>query len=222
MDANGNKLKKAQSPEEKNATSMLHRLVWNLKRVINLAPGGSTRIGSLTAAYLLVRESYEEGISEEDSERYFTENFDRFWNLPFEEREIVEDAFSTLLNLEEDAPANASGAAVSTDQPAIKRTRKFAEFQVDDDTFSKFKNGKAKFRRWNQYLNLEDSSHRDIYDFARKNHRGIIVLKDSTGQMKGIRYSRKGSGNWASLKRKPKELAEAVVFNQIEVGEFNA
>ena len=50
IDANGNKLKKASTAEEKKATSMLHRLVWNLKRIINLAPGGSTRIGTMVAA----------------------------------------------------------------------------------------------------------------------------------------------------------------------------
>lgn len=213
IDASGNKLKKAETREEKNSTSMLHRLVWNLKRIINIAPGGSTRIGSMVAAYMLVKEAYESNITVDDSTKYFTENFDRVWNLPFGERDLVEDAFSVLL---EDAPAN-STAAVSTDVPVVRRPRKFAEFQVDDDVFNKFKNGKAKFRKWSEYLNLEDSAQKQIYDFARKQPRGIIVLKDSTGNLRGIRYSRKGSGNWANLKRTPKQLAESMVYNSIEV-----
>lgn len=86
----------------------------------------------------------------------------------------------------------------------MNRRRKFAEFSVDDDTFGKFKNGKSKYRKWSNYLNMEDTSHKQIYDFARANPRGIIVLKDSKGTMKGIRFSRKGSGNWANIKRKPK------------------
>ena len=214
IDAHGNKLKKASTTKEKKATSMLHRLVWNLKRIINLAPGGSTRIGSMAAAYMLVKEAYEQDMPESASIEFFNENFDRAWNLPFDEREIVEDAFSVLL---EDAPVNSTGSAVSTDTPTIKRSRKFAEFQVDDDVFNKFKNGKAKFRKWSEYLNLEDSTQKQIYDFARKQPRGIIVLKDSTGNLRGIRYSRKGSGNWANLKRTPKELAESMVYNSIEV-----
>ena len=214
IDASGKKLKKAETREEKNSTSMLHRLVWNLKRIINMAPGGSTRIGSMVAAYTLVKEAYESNITVDDSTKYFTENFDRVWNLPFGERDLVEDAFSVLL---EDAPAN-STAAVSTDVPVFRRPRKFAEFDVSDDVFDKFKNGKAKFRRWATYLNLEDVEQKKIYDFAKKNPRGIIVLKNSAGSIKGIRYSRKGSGNWANIKRSPKELAESLVYDTIDVG----
>ncbi len=207
IDANGSKLKDADTAEEKNATSMLHRLVWNIKKVFALVPGGKTRLGSLTAAYLLVRESYENKFSEEQALRYFTENFDRVWNMPFEEREFVEDALSTLL---EDSPVNATGDAVSTNIQTIRKGRKFAEFQVDDDTFGKFKNGKAKFRRWDNYLNLNDDTHKQVYDFAKKNPHGIIVLKDSTGAMKGIRYSRRGSGNWANIKRNPRQIVESL------------
>lgn len=214
IDANGNKLKKATTPEEKKSTSMLHRLVWNLKRIINMAPGGSSRIGSMVAAYILVKEAYEQDIPESASTEFFNENFDRVWNLPFEERELVEDAFSVLL---EDAPVNSTGPAVSTDVSTIKKPRKFAEFQVDDEVFAKFKNGKAKFRKWSEYLNLEDATQKQIYDFARKQPRGIIVLKNSTGDLRGIRYSRKGSGNWANLKRTPKQLAESMLYNMIEV-----
>ena len=217
IDANGNKLKKATTREEKKSTSMLHRLVWNLKRIINLAPGGSTRIGSMVAAYMLVKEAYENRLPESDSIEFFNENFNRVWNLPFEEREIVEDAFSVLL---EDTPANSTGDAVSTDTPTMKKARKFAEFQVDDEVFNKFKNGKAKFRKWSEYLNLEDESQKQIYDFARRQPKGIIVLKNSEGSLRGIRYSRKGSGNWSNIKRSPRQLAESLVYNIIEVEEI--
>ena len=120
IDENGNKIKNAETSDEKNATSMLHRLVWNIKKVFALVPGGKTRIGSLVAAYMLVRESHEMKLSEEDSLKYFNENFDKVWNLPFEEREWVEDAITTLI---EDAPANATGAEVSTNTPTVKRGR---------------------------------------------------------------------------------------------------
>lgn len=216
IDANGSKLKDAETAEEKNSTSMLNRLCWNIKKVFALVPGGKTRLGSLAAAYLLVRESVEARHTEQQAMQHFHENFDRVWNLPFEERDLVEDAFEAL---SEDAAANATGSAVSTDTPTKKArvTRRFGEFEVDDDTFNKFAKGKAKYRRWNQYLNLEDTSHKQIYDFAKKNPHGIIVLKDSKGTLKGIRYSRKGSGNWANIKRKPKQIAESVhaIYDEI-------
>lgn len=218
IDANGNKLKNAETQDEKQATNMLFRLVWNIKKVFALVPGGKTRIGSLVAAYMLVKEQHEAKHSIEEATKHFVENFDRAWGLPFEEREIVEDAFEALLM--EDAAVNASGVGavggsnVATDTPVkrAKIVRRFAQFEVDDSTFEKFKNGKSKYRRWSNYLNMEDASHKMIHDFAKKNPHGIIVLKDSKGTLKGIRYSRKGSGNWANLKRKPKNLSESANF----------
>lgn len=64
----GEMLKKASTDEEKESTSMLHRLVWRLKRMIALVPGGSTKIGSLAAAYLLVKEAYENELTEEEAQ----------------------------------------------------------------------------------------------------------------------------------------------------------
>lgn len=210
IDSSGSTIKKAESDEEKSATSMLHRLVWNIKKVFNVVPGGKTRLGSLAAAYLLVRESYDMRHSEVQALQHFNENFDRVWNMPFEDCDLIIDALSVL---DEDAAANSSGSAVSTDTPTFKKKvgRKFAEFEVDDDTFSKFKNGKAKFRKWSNYLNLEDTHHKTIYDFATRNPRGIIVLKDQKGALRGIRYSRRGSGNWANIGRK--KLTESTIIN---------
>lgn len=217
IDANGVKLKKAETSEEKNATSMLHRLVWNLKRIIALAPGGKTRIGSLVAAYLLVKESIENDYDEMQLEEEILNKFQIYRNIHFiEEEVIVEEA---LLALFEDAPVNATGSAVSTDTPAIKAKkakRKFASFDVDDDTFSKFQKGKAKFRKWSSYLNLEDDSHKEIHKYAKKNPRGILVIKDSKGNMKGVRYSRTGGGNWHNLKRKS-TMNESFIEEQLTV-----
>lgn len=130
IDANGNRLKKAKTTEEKNATSMLHRLAWNLKRIIALAPGGSTRIGSLVAAYLLVREAYENDYTEIQLEEAIAEKFQLYRGIRFIEEEALVRA--VLDNLGEDvtagaatgAPTNSTGKAVSTDKPKIYRKTK--------------------------------------------------------------------------------------------------
>lgn len=215
IDAQGNTIKKAETSAEKNSTSMLHRLVWNLKKVIALAPGGSSRLGSLTAAYLLVREAYEQKMDTPLSTKYFTENFDRVHNLDFEEKEFVVDAFEVIA--EDAVAANVTGAPVSTNEPVIKKTRKFAQFKVSDQTFDKFKDGKAQIRRWSSYLNLEDATEKKIYDFAKANPRSVMVLKDSKGRMKGVRQSKRGSEDWANVKRNPKQIAESVFFKEIEI-----
>lgn len=126
IDANGNKLKKASTPEEKKATSMLHRLVWNLKRIIALAPGGNSRIGSLVAAYLLVKEAYENDYTEMQLEEAISEKFQLYRQIRFLEEETFVSI--VLKHLEEDgAPTNSTGPAVSTDQPAIKKKTKIEQ-----------------------------------------------------------------------------------------------
>ncbi len=119
IDKDGKTIRSAETPEEKNATSMLHRLVWNLKRMIGLIPGGSTRIGSLAAAYLLMREAVENGWSESELNEQVLLRF----NVIQESMEIDEELDSILdelIELAEDAPANVTGVAVSTDTPTVK------------------------------------------------------------------------------------------------------
>ena len=123
INADGKTVRKAKTPEEKDATSALKRLVWNLKRLIGIVPGGSTRIGSLAAGYLLMKECVEQGWSAQELEEQFQERYTELC----ESTQLLESTgteldalFDTLLLLGEDAPANATGAAVSTDTP-VKR-----------------------------------------------------------------------------------------------------
>lgn len=109
IDADGKTIKKAETAKEKNSTSMLHRLCWNIKRIIGLIPGGATKIGSLTAAYLLMKEAYENEWSEEQLNEQVLVQF----NILAEDKP-ANDELSSLLDklsdLYEDAPANAAGA----------------------------------------------------------------------------------------------------------------
>ena len=64
IDKVGKNLKKASSlstAEEKDAYSYLHRLVFNMKKIINKLPGGESKLKSLIAALFLVKEYYESG-----------------------------------------------------------------------------------------------------------------------------------------------------------------
>jgi hypothetical protein len=66
VDDEGNLLKKAselKTDEEKSAYTPFHRLVYNIKRLLNKLPGGKTRIASYAAALYLIKE--EVGFSEE-------------------------------------------------------------------------------------------------------------------------------------------------------------
>jgi hypothetical protein len=206
IDGEGNFIRKAKTSEEKNATSMLHRLVWRIKKFINMVPGGSTRIGSMVAAYALVRECVL-------ADNYEADTFiirESEIELSEEEKEIG----LFIEQLLEDGIANVTGAAVSTDKPVIKKRAK-GTFTVKRETFDKFKSGKTKFRRWGHYLNLDDDVDRAVYHYARKNPRGILVLQDEEGRSKGVRYSKHGGGNWHNIKRKPRDVVESYIENQL-------
>jgi hypothetical protein len=60
-----------QTSDEKDSVNYLKRLVFNLKRMMNLIPGGDNRIKNLAAAMFLIKESYEN----ENDENLISEQF---------------------------------------------------------------------------------------------------------------------------------------------------
>ena len=116
--------------------------------------------------------------------------------------------------VDEDVPTNsASSGAIAMPADAVRRKKKkYQEFTVSDDVYHKFRNGKMKFERWSKYLNLENEGERAIYDYARKNYRGICVLRhEDTGQVRAIRYSRTGGGSWGNIQRIRDRVVEATL-----------
>jgi len=74
IDATGKVLKISKdlkTEEEKSAYDYLHRLVFNLKRLLNKLPGGDSMTKNLVAAYFLVKESYETYNTGDIEERFY-------------------------------------------------------------------------------------------------------------------------------------------------------
>lgn len=70
IDENGRTLKKARelkNSDEKSAYTMFHRLVYNVKRLLNKLPFGQTRLASYAAALFLIKENTN--MSEEEIEK---------------------------------------------------------------------------------------------------------------------------------------------------------
>lgn len=211
IDAKGTNIIKSRdftTQEQKNAYNYLTRLVFNIKKLINKLPGGESNLKNIVAALFLLKEAYDKRsvhINENDLHKLvglLNEGV-----ILAEEQLIVED-FLML----EDAPVNATGAAVSTDQPVIKKRqpRRFAKFVVSDDVFRRFSNGKSKFRKWSDYLNLEDEGQQQIYKFARKNPNGVIILQNGK-EVKSIRFNPKGGGSWSKIKRPSKQVNNEII-----------
>ena len=103
--------------------------------------------------------------------------------------------------------ANVAGdGAVSMPPTAKKVKRKTKQFNVSPQLFDMFRRGKKKFERWSKYLNIEDESHRAIYQWAIKNPQGILILQNSqSGEVRAIRHNRMGGGQWHKISRGLKE-----------------
>lgn len=119
IDKTGKNLKKAstlKTTEEKDSYTYLHRLVFNMKKIINKI-GGENKLKSLVAALWLVKEQYESG---NRSTALMEEKYKRILETVNNDVVLVEEEIAVKKFFEE-APVNATGAAVSTDEPVIKK-----------------------------------------------------------------------------------------------------
>lgn len=219
IDENGNNLIKSRNfvrQEQKDAYNYLTRLVFNLKKLLLKLPGGDSKLKNIIAAFFLVKESYGTRTTSVDEDRLHKIVSLLDEGVVFaEEQLIVEEFFQAVILSEENGgaasgPANVTGAGVSTDQPVIRKPKRFARFTVNDEVFNKFSNGKAKFRKWSEYLNLEDDGQKMIYNFAKRNPNGVIILHNGK-DTKSIRFNRQGGGAWSKIKRPTKQVNNEVV-----------
>lgn len=124
IDKTGKNLKKAstlKTSEERDAYSYLHRLVFNMKKIVNKI-GGENKLKSLVAALWLVKEHYQSGNRTTSlmEERYLKimEILDN--NVVLAEEEILVNKFLADEVAVGGAPTNnTTGAAVS--EPKIKK-----------------------------------------------------------------------------------------------------
>ena len=202
------KMAELRTDEERNAYTYLHRLVFNLKRILNKLPGGESKLKNIVAAFFLIKECYEKNDTTALLEEKYMVILQKLeeQNITLVEEELFVEEF---LMLNEDGPANVTGAGVSTDIPVakMKSGRRYAAFVVNDDIFKRFKKGKKKFSQWKEYLNLEDEGEQLIYKYATKNPKGILILKNGDKQ-KAIRFNRNGGGKWHKVQRNRKPSTE--------------
>jgi hypothetical protein len=104
IDENGKKIKKPQTREEDRAYGYFDRLVFNIKKLIEQLPGGKSKLASYAAALFLIRESA--------TQKEYTDT-EIAQGLYEAMEELEKTTQKNLRNLIEDAPANATGAAVA-------------------------------------------------------------------------------------------------------------
>lgn len=74
-----------------------------------------------------------------------------------------------------------------TPSDVIAKRQTWKMFEVTNETFVKFKAGNSVFETWSAYLNLENASEKDAYNYAKKHKTHTIVLKNGlNGSLKSI------------------------------------
>ena len=94
IDENGNRIKKPKSTqplvplatvEQKNSYTILHKLVFNIKKIFDKVPGLRTKVGTYAAALFLLKDTFKESVEdpdvfEKEFMKYLKEN-----NIEFDE-----------------------------------------------------------------------------------------------------------------------------------------
>ena len=116
IDAKGKELKKMNqlnSVDERDAYSILHRMVFRIKRIIEKVPVDNKKLVSFAAALSLVKENYNKNIEPIDLELQFLKRLET--NLT-EEIAYIQDNLNnkktyTFKQFVEEAPANNAAAS---------------------------------------------------------------------------------------------------------------
>jgi hypothetical protein len=96
----------------------------------------------------------------------------------------------------EDTPSMTTSTTATTDGGPSKKGSynqynqgdNWKIFDVDTDCFEKFRSGRKKFERWARFLNMDNETHKSIYDYASKHSKNTIVLRCSeSGALRAIR-----------------------------------
>ena len=191
IDENGKLLKpvKDMTSDEKSSYTYLHRLVFNLKRLIGKLPGGKSMIASLAAAYFLIKEGVEQGDLNNLEER-FNDLMEK--NIVLVEEQILVEKFLMLMEDAVAAPANSmgNGGVALKDNPMVLKKRNnwkdlpkafgVTTFEVSDHAFMGFKKAKVKGARWDEHMTPSEED-KDTYDkirqFSRTYSKKPIAIK---------------------------------------------
>ena len=109
---------KDMNQDQRDVYTMLHRLVFRLKMIMAKIPIINTKLGTLAAAYFLVRECYDNKRTATNLEEDFV---DLLRKIQMEDVTLVDEYILAERYFTEDMPANVTGVGVKTDEPIIRK-----------------------------------------------------------------------------------------------------
>ena len=98
IDENGFRTdKKIETSDEKSSYTVLHKLIFNIKRLMSKVPGLGTRLGTYAAALFLLKDTFKEETEFRNIEKYFMEelikNPELLSNIIKEEYEVLQGKY---------------------------------------------------------------------------------------------------------------------------------
>lgn len=124
IDKDGKVLKKLwqlKTAQEKNAYTILNRLVFRVKRIINKIPLANKQFASLTAAMALIRECYEKNEEPLDLERLFLEELECEHDSSMVEEYVTQYKKSFRYFVEDGGAVAANNAAATPGVAGLER-----------------------------------------------------------------------------------------------------
>lgn len=118
IDAKGKELKKMASlntVEERDAYSILHRMIFRIKKIIEKVPVENKRLVSFAAALSLIKEHYQNNKEPLDLEMQYLNRLNTNLNEELEFIEQYENKIFTFKQFVEEAPANNAAATPGID-----------------------------------------------------------------------------------------------------------
>jgi hypothetical protein len=116
IDAKGKELKRMNqlnSADEKDAYSILHRMIFRIKRIIEKLPTENKKLASFTAALVLIKENYYNTSEPIDLESQFLDKFNSELleqDLYITKQFLNKDYIMSFRQFAEEAPANNAAA----------------------------------------------------------------------------------------------------------------
>ncbi len=163
--------KQAENREEKNSIDSLHKMVFNLKRLIDKVPFINNQLASYAAAsILLLKEEYN--LTEENIQMIKEEA----GLIGSDNTGVLASGENTVQKIEPDDIFNG-----------------YAVFDVSADVYHRNLSTKPLFKRWKKVLSIEEDgsdyeNNKRVKEYAYQNpSAGIILRKEGTTNMRVVR-----------------------------------
>ena len=194
IDEKGKVLKKRSrlTSKERESYKLMDTLIFNIKKFLEKLPGGKSKIGSLAAALMLIKEqrSIDELVNDENLENKFIEfiNSQECFDLLLE----YEEPISKYLKESGPTVVTTGQAGLDKNPPGPRTFAGARVFKVPTSTFLKARMGKKKYEPYRKILG-EIENGEEIRQYGRKYYKEPIILEDErTGAMCYLRYGKKG------------------------------